>query len=66
MRLVSVGEQATADGTATKLILLAMDVEAIGQVGEKEFDELSARVDAVGDEVMELSRHVIKTTQQHP
>ena len=66
VRLVSVGDQAaTADGTATKLSLLVMDVEAIadaikaldekGQVGEKEFDELCTRVDAVGDEVMELS-----------
>lgn len=66
VKLVSVGDQAaTADGTATKLSLLVMDVEAIadaikaldekGQVGEKEFGELSARVDAVGDEVNELS-----------
>ena len=66
IKLVSVAEQAaTADGTATKLGLLVMDVneiadatKALDERGERDFGDLSARVDSAVTEVQDLAVEV--------
>lgn len=63
IKLVTVAEQAsTADTTATRLNLLQMDVKQIGdntqtliERSDRDFDELSSRLDATTTEVQDLA-----------
>ena len=63
IKLVTVAEQAaTADATATRLNLLQMDVKQIAddtkalvERGDRDFDDLSGRLDATTSEVQDLA-----------
>ena len=63
IKLVSVAEQAaTADATATRLNLLQMDVKqladdakALVDRGDRDFDDLSSRLDSTTTEVQDLA-----------